>query len=72
VNQHDRADQPRYQTAAVAYHEAIPGHHLQLTIAGELENVPCTKVPDRIDLRLCGKTGVNWPRTGTKEAQRCR
>ncbi|MGF6886676.1 uncharacterized protein (DUF885 family) [Nocardia sp. GAS34] len=40
VNQHDPADQPRYKTAAIAYHEAIPGHHLQLTIAGELENVP--------------------------------
>lgn len=40
VNQHDPADQLRYQTAAVAFHEAIPGHHLQLTIASELENAP--------------------------------
>jgi len=40
VNQYDPADQPRYKTAAIAYHEAIPGHHLQLTIASELENVP--------------------------------
>ncbi|QIS22698.1 DUF885 domain-containing protein [Nocardia terpenica] len=40
VNLHDPKSRPRYQTGAIAYHEAIPGHHLQLTIAGELENLP--------------------------------
>jgi len=30
----------RYETASVAYHEAIPGHHLQLAIATELDGVP--------------------------------
>src|SRR5205823_1664041 len=30
----------RYETASVAYHEAIPGHHLQLAIAKGLDGVP--------------------------------
>jgi uncharacterized protein (DUF885 family) len=30
----------RYETASVAFHEAIPGHHLQLAIATELTELP--------------------------------
>ncbi len=30
----------RYETASVAFHEAIPGHHLQLAIATELPELP--------------------------------
>jgi uncharacterized protein (DUF885 family) len=30
----------RYQIEATAYHEGIPGHHLQLAIAGELDSIP--------------------------------
>jgi len=40
VNTADPADKNRFETASVAYHEAIPGHHLQLAIATELEGVP--------------------------------
>ncbi|MFI6309763.1 DUF885 domain-containing protein [Nocardia fusca] len=40
VNGHDPQDRGRYETAAVAFHEAIPGHHFQLTIAGELTHLP--------------------------------
>ncbi|WP_433193302.1 DUF885 domain-containing protein [Nocardia sp. CA-107356] len=40
VNQHEPSGRSRYETAAVAYHEAIPGHHLQLTIANELDQLP--------------------------------
>ncbi|GAB2690283.1 DUF885 domain-containing protein [Nocardia thraciensis] len=40
VNQHDPKGRSRFETAAVAYHEAIPGHHLQLTIANELDHLP--------------------------------
>ncbi|MBF6213230.1 DUF885 domain-containing protein [Nocardia puris] len=40
VNLHEPTDRGRFETAAVAYHEAIPGHHLQLTIATELEHLP--------------------------------
>ncbi|HET7704362.1 MAG TPA: DUF885 domain-containing protein [Candidatus Limnocylindrales bacterium] len=31
---------PRYEAEALAYHEAIPGHHLQLAIAQELTGLP--------------------------------
>jgi uncharacterized protein (DUF885 family) len=31
---------PRYEAEVLAYHESIPGHHLQLVIAQELEGVP--------------------------------
>jgi uncharacterized protein (DUF885 family) len=31
---------PLYQLEALAYHEGIPGHHFQITIAQELEAVP--------------------------------
>ncbi|AXG71546.1 hypothetical protein KORDIASMS9_03803 [Kordia sp. SMS9] len=31
---------PSYQMEALAYHEGIPGHHMQIAIAQELENVP--------------------------------
>ncbi|MEV4127846.1 DUF885 domain-containing protein [Nocardia sp. NPDC049707] len=40
VNQHEPAGRSRYESAALAYHEAIPGHHLQLTIANELAQLP--------------------------------
>lgn len=31
---------PKYQMEALAYHEGIPGHHMQLAIAQELEGIP--------------------------------
>jgi uncharacterized protein (DUF885 family) len=40
VNRSDPAGRSRYETASVAFHEAIPGHHLQLSIANELEHLP--------------------------------
>ncbi|MEV6138856.1 DUF885 domain-containing protein [Nocardia sp. NPDC051990] len=40
VNQYEPAGRSRYETAALTYHEAIPGHHLQLTIANELAQLP--------------------------------
>ena len=40
VNTADPAHKSRFETASVAYHEAIPGHHLQLAIATELDGVP--------------------------------
>ncbi len=40
VNTHKPADKARYETASIAFHEAIPGHHLQLAIASELTDVP--------------------------------
>jgi uncharacterized protein (DUF885 family) len=40
VNNANPGEHNRYEMASVAYHEAIPGHHLQLTIANELEELP--------------------------------
>lgn len=31
---------PKYELEALAYHEGIPGHHMQIAISQELENVP--------------------------------
>jgi uncharacterized protein (DUF885 family) len=40
VNTHEPANKARYETASIAFHEAIPGHHLQLAIATELTDLP--------------------------------
>lgn len=40
VNLHEPGERGRYETASIAFHEAIPGHHLQLTIATELTQLP--------------------------------
>lgn len=31
---------PRYEAEALAFHEAVPGHHLQISIGQELEGMP--------------------------------
>ena len=40
INTSDPAKWATYEIEALAYHEAIPGHHLQLAISTELENIP--------------------------------
>jgi len=40
ANLRDMSDMPSYQMEALAYHEGIPGHHMQLAIMQELEGVP--------------------------------
>lgn len=40
ANLFDMMSMPTYQMEALAYHEGIPGHHMQLAIAQELEGVP--------------------------------
>jgi len=40
INLKDVADQPKYLMQALAYHEGIPGHHMQIAIAMELEGLP--------------------------------
>ncbi|WP_245649628.1 DUF885 domain-containing protein [Nocardia shimofusensis] len=40
VNLHNAEGQARYETAAVVFHEAVPGHHLQLALAAESTDLP--------------------------------
>ncbi|MEL7451382.1 MAG: DUF885 domain-containing protein [Pseudomonadota bacterium] len=40
ANLYRMSDMPIYQMEALAYHEGIPGHHLQLAAAQELGDVP--------------------------------
>jgi uncharacterized protein (DUF885 family) len=40
INLYTLNDQPTYQMEALAYHEAIPGHHMQIAIAQELKGLP--------------------------------
>ena len=40
ANLYDMQAMPIYQMEALAYHEGIPGHHMQLAIAQELEGLP--------------------------------
>ncbi len=40
ANLYNTADMPKYEMEALAYHEGIPGHHLQLAISTELQGVP--------------------------------
>jgi uncharacterized protein (DUF885 family) len=40
ANLFNMRDMPTYQMEALAYHEGIPGHHMQRAIAQELEGIP--------------------------------
>ncbi|WP_240220917.1 DUF885 domain-containing protein [Rheinheimera hassiensis] len=40
ANLYRMSDMPKYELEALAYHEGIPGHHMQLAIAQELEEMP--------------------------------
>jgi uncharacterized protein (DUF885 family) len=40
INLSDMQAANKYEQEALAYHEAIPGHHMQISIASELENIP--------------------------------
>jgi uncharacterized protein (DUF885 family) len=40
INTFNSADRNLYPVEAIAYHEGIPGHHLQISIAQELTGVP--------------------------------
>ncbi|MEI6859998.1 MAG: DUF885 domain-containing protein [Shewanella sp.] len=40
ANLYDMEAMPKYQMEALAYHEGIPGHHMQIAIAQELIGIP--------------------------------
>jgi len=40
ANTYDLKSRPKWEMEALALHEAVPGHHLQLAIADEIEGLP--------------------------------
>ena len=40
ANLYKMSDMSKYNMEALAYHEGIPGHHMQISIAQELQNIP--------------------------------
>ncbi|MCB0510482.1 MAG: DUF885 domain-containing protein [Bacteroidetes bacterium] len=46
ANLYDMNSMPIYEMEALTYHEAIPGHHMQLSIAQEIENLPLFRTRD--------------------------
>lgn len=40
ANLYDMKSMPKYQMEALAYHEGIPGHHMQIAISQELTSMP--------------------------------
>ena len=40
IDTYNATDRNLYSVEVIAYHEGIPGHHLQISIAQELENIP--------------------------------
>jgi uncharacterized protein (DUF885 family) len=40
INLRDSAEQPRFTLKTLTYHEAIPGHHLQLSLSNEAGDLP--------------------------------
>jgi uncharacterized protein (DUF885 family) len=40
IDTYDAANRNLYAAEAIAYHEGIPGHHLQISIAQELDGIP--------------------------------
>jgi uncharacterized protein (DUF885 family) len=40
INLRDTFDRPKFGLATLTYHEAVPGHHLQISLAQESEGIP--------------------------------
>jgi uncharacterized protein (DUF885 family) len=40
INLRDTFDRPKFGLATLTYHEAVPGHHLQVMLAQESEDIP--------------------------------
>jgi uncharacterized protein (DUF885 family) len=51
INTYDPASRPLHRLAATTFHEAVPGHHFQITIEQELPDLPTFR---RFGSRLAG------------------
>jgi uncharacterized protein (DUF885 family) len=51
INTFDPASRPLHRLASTTYHEAVPGHHFQIAIESELEDLPAFR---RLGSRLTG------------------
>lgn len=51
INTYDPASRPLHRMAAVTFHEAVPGHHFQISIETELSDLPTFR---RFGSRLAG------------------
>ncbi|MCR6486782.1 DUF885 domain-containing protein [Amycolatopsis sp. OK19-0408] len=40
ANTHEAEKRPKFTSEAIAFHEAVPGHHFQLSLAQELRDLP--------------------------------
>lgn len=49
VNTHQLETRPKYEMEALALHEAVPGHHLQLALQGEMGAVPHFRARSRVN-----------------------
>ena len=58
VNTANPEDHSRFDGAAVGFHEAIPGHHLQLTIASELTGLPNFRRFSQFNAAYCEGWGL--------------
>ncbi len=44
----DMTAMPKRELEVIAYHEGIPGHHMQISIAQELKDMPAIPHPGRL------------------------
>jgi uncharacterized protein (DUF885 family) len=58
VNTHNPEEKARYEAASIGFHEAIPGHHLQLTIASELTSLPRFRRFSLVNAAYCEGWGL--------------
>ncbi len=57
ANTYDLKARPKWEMEALTVHEAVPGHHLQIAIAQELEHVPEFRKHSRLH-RIRGRVGT--------------